>query len=149
MQVHPAQSQVACSHVDDLTLGSSRYLHLSNGIRPRAFVIRDDVTVGPCGRHIVLDAVDVAEHHERLAVQTFGNLTLLTQPLNSSVSNGPFEDQIEGEKTVVGKRTKFLESLLLLNAYFQHKTVAKWDDEEISKRGQHLLGKAMKVWSRP
>ncbi|KAJ3473069.1 hypothetical protein NLI96_g13147 [Meripilus lineatus] len=85
----------------------------------------------------------------KVAVQTFGNLTLLTQPLNSSVSNGPFEDQIDGENTIAGKRTKFLESLLLLNAYFQHKTVAKWDDEEISKRGQHLLGKAMKIWSRP
>ncbi|MGO4813347.1 DUF262 domain-containing protein [Cupriavidus sp. 2MCAB6] len=85
----------------------------------------------------------------KVAVQTFGNLTLLTQPLNSSVSNGPFEDQADGEKTIAGKRTKFLESLLLLNAYFQHKTVAKWDDEEISKRGQHLLGKAMKIWSRP
>ncbi|CAE6768520.1 DUF262 domain-containing protein [Paraburkholderia domus] len=85
----------------------------------------------------------------KVAVQSFGNLTLLTQPLNSSVSNGPFADRIEGENTVAGKRTKFLESLLLLNAYFQHNTVAKWDDEEISKRGQHLLGKALKIWSRP
>lgn len=85
----------------------------------------------------------------KVAVQTFGNLTLLTQPLNSSVSNGPFEDLIDGDDTIAGKRTKFLESLLLLNAYFQHKTVAKWDDEEISKRGQHLLGKALKIWSHP
>nr|WP_255519987.1 DUF262 domain-containing protein [Cupriavidus sp. IK-TO18] len=83
------------------------------------------------------------------AVQTFGNLTLLTQSLNSSVSNGPFEDFEDSNTLVEGKRTKFLQSLLLLNAYFQHSSVTKWDDDEIRARGDHMFLKALKVWPRP
>jgi hypothetical protein len=85
-----------------------------------------------------------------IAVQTFGNLTLLTQPLNSSVSNGPFADlKDESGGIIEGKKSGFRKSLLLLNSYFQKPALTKWTDEDISIRGLELLTQAKKVWPRP
>jgi len=82
-------------------------------------------------------------------IQTFGNLTLLTQPLNSSASNGPFLDFDQKGKLVEGKRSGFLGSLLLLNSYFQKPTLTQWSENEIRARGRNLLSLALKVWPRP
>lgn len=71
-------------------------------------------------------------------LHSIGNLTLLTQELNSSVSNAPF--------TV--KRPEIAkQSVLRLNTYFQD-TVA-WDEAEIMKRGEKLLEVAKRIWPRP
>ena len=72
------------------------------------------------------------------ALHTFGNLTLLTQALNGSVSNGAYGTK-RGEITA--------QSALRLNAYFQ--TVADWDEAAIALRGKDLLKLAIKVWPRP
>lgn len=71
-------------------------------------------------------------------VHTLGNLTLLTQPLNSSVSNGPYADK---RKEIVAN------SLLKLNAYFQ--TQETWGPVEIAARADMLFGLACKVWPYP
>ena len=82
------------------------------------------------------------------AVQRFGNLTLLTQSLNSSVSNGPFLDFPSERGLVEGKRTVICRySLLSLNAYLQDKT--RWGENEIAARGEILLAKAMRLWPLP
>ncbi len=83
------------------------------------------------------------------AIQTFGNLTLLTQPLNSSVSNGPFQDYEKNGKSVTGKRTGFLGSLLVMNSYFQSPTMTQWAEAEIAARGAKLFDQAKTVWPRP
>jgi hypothetical protein len=83
------------------------------------------------------------------AIQTFGNLTLLTQPLNSSVSNGPFADYECNGVVVAGKRTKFRESVLLINTYFQDPRISAWSDEQIADRSEHLWKQAIRVWARP
>jgi uncharacterized protein with ParB-like and HNH nuclease domain len=71
-------------------------------------------------------------------LHSFGNLTLLTQELNSSVSNGPF----------TAKRPEIaLQSGLRLNTYFQDATT--WDEAEIAKRGEKLLEHAKRIWPRP
>ena len=74
-------------------------------------------------------------------LHTFGNLTLLTQGLNSSVSNGPF----------VRKRPAITaQSQLLLNAYFQRFGDGdRWAAPEILVRGQELFKVALGVWPRP
>lgn len=82
-------------------------------------------------------------------IQTFGNLTLLTQPLNSSVSNGPFLDFDQKGKLAEGKRSGFRGSLLVLNSYFQKSTLTQWAENEIRERGRSLLSLALKVWIRP
>lgn len=85
-----------------------------------------------------------------IAIHCFGNLTLLTQPLNSSVSNGPFDDwkSAKGE-LVEGKRAKLGQSALLINTYFNGKYPAKWADEAIGERSDALYAAAALVWSRP
>lgn len=60
--------------------------------------------------------------------ESFGNLTLLTKPLNSSVSNGPY----------AGKRAALQEhSLLVLNREIAaHES---WDEDTITARGKGLF----------
>lgn len=80
---------------------------------------------------------DAVERRNRL-LQSLGNLTLLTQELNSTVSTGPYE----------AKRLQIKEqSLLRLNTYFQD--VTTWNEAEIQKRGELLFEKAKVIWPRP
>jgi Protein of unknown function (DUF1524)/Protein of unknown function DUF262 len=71
-------------------------------------------------------------------LQSFGNLTLLTQPLNTSVSNGPYE----------GKRTALQNhSLLVLNREIT--TYQMWNEDTIAARGQSLFKIAKTIWKLP
>jgi uncharacterized protein with ParB-like and HNH nuclease domain len=83
-----------------------------------------------------------AQHAQRLiALHTLGNLTLLTLPLNSADSNGPFST----------KRSKITgNSLLVLNSYFQRFADNHvWDERTIGERGKVLSELALKVWDYP
>jgi len=83
------------------------------------------------------DDESTIERRARL-LHSIGNLTLLTQELNSSVSNGPFAT----------KRPEIArQSVLRLNTYFQE--VVAWDEAEIIKRGDLLLEHAKRIWPRP
>jgi hypothetical protein len=102
-----------------------------------------------CGHYPIADMDEAKRLARNRAVQTFGNLTLLTQPLNSTVSNGPFLDyEIDGARKE-GKRSGFLQSLLLLNAYFQDTALTQWNDAEIEARGKQLFRQAVKLWPHP
>ncbi len=69
---------------------------------------------------------------------TIGNLTLLTQPLNSSVSNGSFE----------AKRAALAEhSLLVLNREITHQT--HWNEDQIEARSRSLFSLAKSLWPAP
>ena len=83
-------------------------------------------------------------------LNTFGNLTLLTQALNSSVSNGPFHSYTnEKGKKIEGKRQAICkQSYLKLNTYFQDFANAEWDDEQILERGKILFAKAKELWAK-
>ena len=71
-------------------------------------------------------------------LQSFGNLTLLTQPLNGSVSNGAYE----------GKRTALNDhSLLVLNKEIIQKSA--WDEDAIIERGKALFQFAKQIWQVP
>lgn len=74
-------------------------------------------------------------------LHSLGNLTMLTQPLNSEVSNGPFRS----------KRPEITkQSLLILNSYFQRFSDSDaWDEDRILERGTQLAGLALKVWEYP
>ena len=74
-------------------------------------------------------------------LHSLGNLTLLTQPLNSEVSNGPFSLK---RSDIAGQ------SLLILNSYFQgFKDEDQWDEDIIIQRGKKLAEKALKFWEYP
>jgi len=67
-----------------------------------------------------------------------GNLTLLTQPLNSLVSNGPYS----AKRPEIAKQ-----SLLPINTYFQ--TQLMWDEDVIVARGGELAAIAIDLWPGP
>ena len=74
---------------------------------------------------------------ERL-MNTFGNLTILTRPLNSSVSNGPYNT----------KREAPYEHLLLV----MNRAIVKepeWGEEQIEIRGRRLFEVAKDLWPYP
>jgi len=74
-------------------------------------------------------------------VNTIGNLTLLTDSLNSSVSNGPFR----AKREAIAKQSK-----LRLNVFFQdmvNKT--EWTVADIYQRAEDLFAHALNIWPRP
>jgi hypothetical protein len=71
----------------------------------------------------------------RLAINTLGNLTLVTPGLNISAGNKGFTD----------KQAKFAEHTgLFLNKWFAQP--ARWSEVEIQERGEHLSHYARKIW---
>jgi hypothetical protein len=71
-------------------------------------------------------------------LHSLGNLTLLTQALNSSVSNGPYDE----------KRPEIAsQSALRLNTYFQE--ALTWDEAVIQSRGRILFDHAKSIWPYP
>ena len=91
----------------------------------------------------VLDALRGSPHAERYwkrghAVDTLGNLTIVTSALNSSLSNLPFED----------KKSKLVEhSNLTLNRKIAEES--DWDEDAIRRRGEVLADLACKMWPTP
>lgn len=73
-------------------------------------------------------------------INTIGNLTLLTQELNSSVSNGAFDAK---------SRAIAADSDLRLNAWLRSGSFDKWSEESIAERGVELFKTASKIWQRP
>ncbi len=84
-----------------------------------------------------LDETAARDAREEL-IHDFGNLTLLTQELNSTVSNGPAEQKLAAIRE---------HSNLQLSKWFHKHTT--WTEEYIRQRGRALFDKALAVWSRP
>lgn len=78
-----------------------------------------------------------ATRQRNSAIQTFGNLTLITGGLNSSISNGDWPT----------KRAA-IEANSVLPINLQLRTAANWDEASIERRGRDLLGRALATWVR-
>lgn len=72
--------------------------------------------------------------------ETLGNLSLVSQPLNSSLSNGPFSAK---------KEKLAAESQLRLNRYFAPFGGEHWYEHDIIERGKMLASQTLQVWPRP
>lgn len=72
------------------------------------------------------------------AVNKLGNLTLLTQALNSSVSNGPYSVKMPAVRS---------NSSLALNRDLNGYDA--WNEETIAERGTSLFSVACKIWLAP
>lgn len=70
-------------------------------------------------------------------IHTVGNLTLLTQALNSAISNGPFREK---------RGLIALNSALRLNARFQDQAKDSWAEDDIRERGGALFRQAVSIW---
>ena len=119
----PAQSSLTVEHVLPQSWRSSENYPLQNS-SPERVVARDQ------------------------AIHRFGNLTLLTQKLNSTVGNIPFLPYFEGQQEKDGKRKGLANSGLLIGTYFNDPAMQEWNDEAIEKRGRAMLRAALMVWPR-
>jgi len=101
--------------------------------------------------YLIPEMTDNQRIERNRTLHTFGNLTLLTQALNSSTSNGPFHSYTNSTtgELVEGKRRKICGSLLKINAYFQNLKDVDWNEEAIFARGESLLNEAKKCWHYP
>lgn len=71
-------------------------------------------------------------------LHTFGNLTILTQPLNSKINNGPWKakrDELNNHSVLVMNREISMED--------------HWGEDQIEARGQALFEIACKIWPYP
>lgn len=84
------------------------------------------------------DPVAIMTRARNSALQTFGNLTLLTQELNSSVSASAFSKK---------KPAMLSMSLLPINQQLHKYPV--WNDATIRERGEELLAHAVRLWPSP
>ncbi|GHG99590.1 HNH endonuclease [Comamonas sp. JC664] len=84
------------------------------------------------------EAEVIASRRRNTVLQTLGNLTIVTQGLNSAVSNSAW----------VVKKPELLEvSLLPINQKLHEYGI--WDETTIEKRGKAMFEKALKLWPRP
>jgi Protein of unknown function (DUF1524) len=86
-----------------------------------------------------LESGETIERCRARFINTMGNLTLLTQELNSSISNGPFVDK---SKAIAA------DSDLRLNAWFRAGPISTWSEETILSRGKELFQTAAQIWRR-
>ena len=94
----------------------------------------------PLPHNLPLDDAETAEQRRQRLINTVGNLTLLTGPMNASISNGPF-----GAKArEIGRLSD-----LRLNASFRERQFNHWNEHDIEKRGEDLFETAKIIWSRP
>lgn len=77
------------------------------------------------------------EERRNQRIHSIGNLTLVNQPLNSSLSNAPWEEKRE---TLNGHAVLFLNKDLWTNA------PEVWDEDAIKTRARRLFLAAAKVW---
>ncbi len=100
----------------------------------------------PTGEETLLATYSSEENDTRIGqivrrkrlVNTFGNLTVLTKPLNSSVSNGPYK----------AKREALADhSLLVLNREITKDET--WGEDQIEARGNKLFEVAKTLWPYP
>lgn len=85
-----------------------------------------------------IEDVEKAAANREVVIHTIGNLTLLTQSLNSGISNGPWGDKRKGIAEF---------GVLRLSAPL--KVAEEWDEAAIAQRSQELAESACRVWPRP
>lgn len=113
-------------------------------IMPQAWIenwLLQDAASGMCWSDL-FEADDddpraVATRARDAAIHGWGNLTILTQALNTSASNAGWE----------AKKPEILRhSLLPINLSLGSR--AKWDEADIQERSEELFERALKVWPR-
>ena len=104
-------------------------LHIEH-VMPQAWHLNWPLPVHTAGDG---EAVDVRNR----VIHTIGNLTLVNRPLNSSLSNAPWDH----------KRATLAEhSVLFLNKWLVNEGPGAWDETAIEKRSERLHEQAVKVW---
>lgn len=92
-------------------------------------------------KHWPDELTDEGESARNLTLQQLGNLTLVTQALNSKVSNGPW----------AAKRAHFLnlDDVLITKDALAAVGGADWDEAAIEARTSQMIDQIIKVWPAP
>jgi len=79
-------------------------------------------------------------------IQNIGNLTLVSERLNPTLSNGPWdaENGAACKRALLSKYTT-----LVLNKELLEQAAGGWDEQGISNRAKALLGRAKRLWAAP
>lgn len=90
------------------------------------------------GNSLAGDELDAATQERATRLHRLGNLTIVTQPLNSALSNSPW----------LTKRQELnRHSKLLLNAELSERCV--WNEQAIDERGSWLARRLVAIWPGP
>jgi hypothetical protein len=84
--------------------------------------------------------IEALEAERKLAVNRLGNLTLVTDKLNPSLSNGPWDTKRVGLAQ---------HSLLAMNQQLVDTYAAGFDESAIASRGENLARKILEIWPGP
>lgn len=82
------------------------------------------------------DDDDAIANRDR-AVHTIGNLTLVNERLNPSMSNAPWDDK---------RKALADHSVMFLNKHVVNDGPVTWDEQEIEKRAKWLHERSVGVW---
>lgn len=83
-------------------------------------------------------------------VHAIGNLTLVSEKLNPSLSNAPWQDRLVEGKSLRGKRSGLGDhSKLYMNQLIVTGHPESWDEEAIDGRARNLFESARKIWPHP
>lgn len=75
-------------------------------------------------------------------IRTLGNCTMITQSLNSTISNEQWKVKLEGKNNKGGLKT-YANGLLTLDGVL---TLDEWSEERIIERSKQLAQKACRIW---
>ena len=134
--LRPAKTKMV---LEALELGLRNNFHHEIYVLPTAPLHVEHVLPVAWNEHWPILSDDAAAPIARdVLLHNIGNLTLLTEKLNPSLSN----------KSFAVKRPETTKSLLALNAYFQgaHWDADGWDENSIRKRAAALLETAKVIW---
>lgn len=91
------------------------------------------------------DDPEAAAENRQAHVNRLGNLTLVTQPLNSSLSNAPWQ-KTDGNSHSKRKELAKRSVLLINQRLCDHD---KWNEELIDERGADLAERIIRTWPGP
>ena len=75
---------------------------------------------------------------------TLGNLTIITQSLNSSIRDSKWEDKLKG-KNKKGGLTEYSGGLKTISQFLEY---PEWDEKTIEERALFLYEKAKQIWKK-
>lgn len=125
---------------DELRTSKSESIVLPEQLTVEHLLPREWETHYPLPHGLPLNQEETEEQRRWRLLNTVGNLTLITGPLNASISNGPFKEKAREIAKL---------SDLRINATFREHERAQWDEHDILQRGEDLLETAKTIWPRP
>ena len=90
----------------------------------------------------------VGKEYREKTIQSIGNMTLLTRPLNSTLQNLSFREKIEGKGSKKGIREcseLFITTWDIVKPYEEGDMV--WDEVKIRNRASKIAAEVLKIWS--